>query len=123
MLKAVYGSDYNNSNFVIGEFICEEISGYDSDDILYFTRLCDTSCVSKVELLGYKKDSDYLFGWHISDLKIYDEPKDLTDFRIPKKCNSCKVSGYENCCPYDEKCIVPAVLSRPPQSWQYVEEL
>ena len=95
LLKAVFGSDFNKSGFVIGEFVCDEISGYDSDDILYFTRLCDTSCASKVELLGYKKDSDYLFGWHISDLKIYDEPKELSEFG----------------------------LKRPPQSWCYVEEL
>ena len=35
------------------------------------------------------------YGWHISDLKIYDTPKELSDFG----------------------------LKRPPQSWCYVEEL
>lgn len=63
------------------------------------------------------------YGWHISDLKIYDKPKELDEFYVWKKCNSCKVSGYESTgCSYIN-CKVPARITRPPQSWCYVEEL
>ena len=77
---------------VIGEFLCDEIS--------------------KIS-----------FGWHISNLKIYDTPKELIEFHTWKKCKSCNKSGYEStACIYDENCIIPAAITKAPQSWQYVEE-
>lgn len=67
---------------------------------------------------------DEIDGWHISELKIYDKPKELGEFYIWKKCNACRDTGYEStACMYDENCKVPAIITRPPQSWCYVEEL
>lgn len=111
---------------VIGEFVCDQIDeiGYspemhgkyisDIDDIHY------VSCVDFEQMFDYLADG-YGYGWHISDLVIYDKPRELSEFFTFKKCNSCK-SGYEStaCC-YDEDCKVPAVITRPPQSWCYVE--
>lgn len=60
--------------------------------------------------------------WHISDLKIYDKPKELIEFRVPcpTSCENCKNPLYYECwC--EEKGI--KVVTRAPQSWQYVEEL
>lgn len=55
------------------------------------------------ELHDYGKGKT-LYGWHISDLKIYDKPRELSEFG--------KVGfGHE----------VP--LKRPPQSWMYIEDL
>ena len=59
------------------------------------------------------------YGWHISNLKIYDTPKELSKFPRPFEncidkvcdefgCASCENGGY---------------IKRPPQSWCYVEEM
>ena len=64
-----------------------------------------------------------MYGWHISNLKIYDAPKELIEFHTWKKCKSCNKSGYEStACIYDENCIIPAAITKAPQSWCYVEE-
>lgn len=55
--------------------------------------------------------------------KRYDKPKELREFNGFKKCNQCKVSGYDSgACMYDEDCMIPVPLERAPQSWQFVYE-
>lgn len=61
---------------------------------------------------GWKSGMSYadlkdLYGWHISDLKIYDRPRPLSDFT---RLRATKF-GYE-----------PVEIQRPPQSWYYVED-
>ena len=96
------------------------------------------TCLSKDEVLkyiGYQKGTniyakDYSFyGLHISDLVIYEEPKDLSEFykECEKyECDDCPYlhientpNSYEGWCMVDEK----KPLKRPPQSWCYVEKL
>jgi predicted transcriptional regulator len=121
------GGDYINLNGkVIGEFICDAIipmsvSYSNPNHHLAFREYPYTGLTDKqiMDYLGNGKDG---YGWHITDLVIYDKPKDLMEFHTLKKCNACRVSGYEStACIYDEDCIVPAVVARPPQSWCYVE--
>ena len=106
---------------VIGEFTCDRIYelaplNHAPDDVE------KQACLTREEIVNYLKGTGY--GWHISNLKIYDTPKELTEFHTWKKCNSCSKSGYEStACIYDENCIVPAVITKAPQSWCYVEEL
>lgn len=119
---------------VIGEFVCDRIDtvasirtpcmDYITVNDKWNTHFCEISCLNVDELgkyLGFNKDG---YAWHISDLVIYDEPKELIYFYVWKKCNSCRDTGYEStaCC-FDIDCKVPAVITRPPQSWCYVEEL
>lgn len=111
---------------VIGEFICDKVYmsfvGYRKNEPCYWDIL-NGSCLTKDEIMNYGKWKT-LYGWHISDLKIYDKPKELSEFYTKKKCNSCKKSGYEStACMYDEDCKVPMSITRPPQSWCYVEDL
>lgn len=100
---------------VMGEFICDGIA--DCRD-LTFTPSCLT-------LEQWRKYTDNhkgpVWGWHISNLKIYDKPKLLTDFTV-RECfwhnirnNGCIDASEERC--YDCR------LKRPPQSWCYVEEM
>lgn len=120
---------------VIGEFICDEIieypymnDGYSSvygylnitRDGLIMMRLE----YSELETYG---DGKTLYGLHISDLKIYDEPKELSEFVKPciygeesdRPCFTCEKSGYSS-----DMCIECFnEVTRPPQSWCYVEEL
>jgi hypothetical protein len=72
------------------------------------------------------------YGWHISDLVIYDKPKELSGFATvceglkPYQCDKCEysytesnesVGVYHECC-----CNNLKPLKRPPQSWCYVKE-
>ena len=61
-----------------------------------------------------------LYAWHIDDLKIYDKPKELSEFKISK----CKEKDCINCQRYYvTRNYCPTILKRPPQSYCYVEEL
>jgi predicted transcriptional regulator len=106
---------------VIGEFVCDKIY-----ELAPLNRAPDDveqqACLTREEIVLYLKGVGY--GWHISNLKIYDTPKELIEFHTWKKCKSCNKSGYEStACIYDENCIIPAAITKAPQSWQYVEEL
>lgn len=105
---------------VIGEFTCDRIYelaplNHAPDDVE------QQACLTREEIVRYLKGVGY--GWHISDLKIYDKPKELTEFHTWKKCKSCSKSGYEStACIYDENCMVPVAITKAPQSWCYVED-
>lgn len=126
---------------VIGEFVCDEITGfYPTMDLKQLTsihfQMCEKSCVNMEDLYNYANNK-ILYGYHISDLVIYDKPKDLSEFyRLGKPlicdgrnceiCNHFKYMqvnsdewDYDCDCQHQlENCIT---LKRPPQSWCYVE--
>ena len=127
---------------VIGEFICDGIIDF-HDNGEAFVAITDYDltgcCLNYKELYEYA-NGKVLYGWHISDLKIYDKPKELSEFRKPggRQC----VSDNGRCCKYIQaspgddpadantmSCIYGEqncpfeYLSRPPQSWCYVEEI
>lgn len=80
---------------VIGEFVCDRIRPIAIlAHIMVSTVDCMHSCLSACEILEYA-DGKTVYGWHISNLKIYDKPKELSEFGI----------------------------KRSPQSWCYVEEV
>lgn len=104
---------------VIGEFVCDRIIEWhyipdldesaDPGSMAYDVLTVDGEKTG----LDYYEFEDYgkgapLFGWNISNLKIYDKPKALSEFTGLRKTKF----GYA---PYE--------ISRPPQSWCYVEEL
>lgn len=74
-------------------------------------RLLEEACLTEEGVDAYLSGNPG-FGWHISDLKIYDKPVDIMNFR---NCNGCEYMG--DC---DTYCWKP--MQRPPQSWRYVEE-
>lgn len=55
---------------------------------------------------------------HISDLVIYDKPKELSEFYSAHKFKDCHRGVQKYDCDYCFDCG----LTRPPQSWCYVEE-
>ncbi len=112
---------------IIGEFICDRIYelaplNHAPDDVE------QQACMTREEIVRYLKGVGY--GWHISDLKIYDTPKQLSEFWLPPElyCEKERCGG----CPYDQvadvngeysfDCEWKRPLTRPPQSWRYVEE-
>ena len=113
---------------VIGEFTCDRIfpiNVFDNGSIQnWLFEHMEQSCLTYEELAGYIGNGRTGYGWHISDLKIYDTPKELTEFHTWKKCKSCSKSGYEStACIYDENCMIPAAITKAPQSWCYVEAM
>lgn len=111
---------------VIGEFICDEI--LDCRDVNM-----DYTCLTVDEWLKYTKGhKGAVYGWHISNLVIYDKPRELRKFiricpewekeEITDKCIRCE-HLYRSPIEYFVECDyegeVP--ITRPPQSWCYVE--
>lgn len=118
---------------VIVEFICDRIYELEtrSPGGSYFVKgegQPTTNDVARQSCLSLRDMHEYLqagkgYGWHISKLKIYDTPKELIKFHTWKKCKSCSKSGYEStACIYDENCMIPAAITKAPQSWCCVEE-
>lgn len=111
---------------VIGEFVCDKITDISvvvrncNEDYnqVYHNDECKGSCLTWKELQEYGKGKP-LYDWHISDLKIYDKPKELFDFVNYDKYQACK---ERNC--FSDECWIcdnNAIVVRPPQSWCYVE--
>ena len=111
---------------VIGEFVCDKIDYWNhhihDDDTITLERASELSCVSEDELLKYA-DLGHFYAWHISDLVIYDQPKELSEFY--KKCKSYPKDEweYDDCLFCENPCGNGGKLhlTRPPQSWCYVE--
>ena len=140
---------------VIGEFVCDRI-----EEVYQCNSgwVKENACISQDEFFdylgiprgthfGYDKKA---YGWRISDLKIYDKPKELGEFYVatPKPmskwtdkdmCHHCKYHKWigsmeqfvKKGIPMREKCMLKKPepiceytppIERPPQSWCYVEE-
>ncbi len=119
---------------VIGEFVCDKITEfYPTMDLNRLTsnhiQMVDKSCVNMRDLYNYANDK-ILYAWQISDLKIYDKPKELSEFytRCRMDCELCKMWGHTrvNADEFDMDCKSDWVnhkpILRPPQSWCYAKE-
>lgn len=115
---------------VIGEFICDKVYSIKNrgssfsvadEEQSVTNEIARQSCLYYDDMVSYFGNKDG-FGWHISELVIYDKPKELGEFCIPCKisCENCKNPLYFECwCEEKGKKIV----TRPPLSWCYVEDL
>ena len=96
---------------IIGEFTCDlifPINVFDNGSIQnWLFEHMERSCLAYEELADYIGNGKTGHGWHISDLRIYDEARELSEF-----------TGLRNtrfgAAPYD--------IKRAPKSWCYVEE-
>ncbi len=78
------------NGMIIGEFVCDT---FVTDRTFGHDPLFNgAACMSEVDAAVYSCQSP-IYGWHISDLVVYDKPKELSDFNLKK----------------------------PPQSWCYVD--
>ena len=138
--------DRRADGMVVGEFICDDIR-----------RIGPEYCVVKEDIesaisgslltvpqvkdyAGWKSGMSYadlkdLYGWHISELKIYDKPRDLDEFsrfgffgmgRSNCVCGNRRCENYEPSYHYmiPPTCKIDGCsICRPPQSWCYVQEI
>lgn len=144
------GEDYQCVNSkVIGEFICDNVEvlfDTNGNPENYMTDILP-SILQKTALsydefgayIGSRADKNSIYGWHISDLKIYDKPKELSEFAVADKeaIRQCEYreqsyyaftdTGYIKngfyCKEKDDWCFgcKRKPLARAPQSWCYVE--
>lgn len=75
---------------VIGEFTCDRI--YELAPLNHAPGVEKQACLTREEIVNYLKGTGY--GWHIVGLRIYDRPRELSEYDI----------------------------KRAPQGWCYVEE-
>ena len=143
----IYECNWKNNSFyaykhkgklgkVIGEFVCKNISVYPYFDDGYsvsYGYVTITDKTLKKMCLDLHEIEDYgnckkIYGWHISDLIIYDNPKELSEFRKPCphgeniSCYSCEKAGYND---FFEDSNIRCLnfLKTIPQSWYYVQEV
>lgn len=131
------GNMVNGSQKVIGEFVCDKIIELPCETTQP-NWLKEKTCLSDSQYMNYLGHKNG-YVWHITEPKLYDTPKKLSDFRKPcvdkyEYCQGCKHGlvilspdeeeyalyhgGYYDT--FDTVCL--NTVSRPPQSWCYVEE-
>lgn len=111
---------------VVGEFTCDHIEEMERDvndwlpkhryDIA--PQVLENTCLKEEDLWNYGKGSP-LYGWHISQLYVYSESKQLKEFSTVCDCEHSRdyASYYGFCDSCDH------LIKRPPQSWMYIEEV
>lgn len=125
---AVGGATKANGK-VIGEFVC------DGSEILFNTNGNPPNYIAEIlpdilkrAAMTFEEFQIYvngraaknsIYGWHISDLVIYDKPKELSEFK--KHNRHCHYEHLGLATPKCSECK-GCQLERPPQSWCYVEE-
>ena len=136
---------------VVGEFICDKITRYncDKDFDEYFVAgyvgaymPLKEMCLTNKDLMEYGRGKP-LYGWHISNLVIYDTPLELSNFYKRLKYDNvdgakvvhcghyldtesvdfCEINTQGDCslegCPELRKLYQ---IKTPPQSWCYISK-
>lgn len=119
---------------VIGSFVCDRVDEFDSEWSEYAyacaptdipctmpmseenaIKICkEKGCMTLEDIIDYFGDEEWrAYFWHISDLKIYDKPKELGEFGNYK---TEWVQWYHS----DDKVFYP--LKRMSGSWCYIDE-
>lgn len=100
---------YGMHGKVIGSFVCDKVykivpdgeyysNGYDIDD-----DMLSETCLGRGYLTGYGLGYT-LYGWHITEPKLFDKPRELTEFTLGRGFIAGRFP-----------------LTRPPVSWCYIE--
>lgn len=121
---------------VIGEMEIIKTYRFHADDLIYQDTLIEQGCVPYNFVRKYANGKEYISANIIANVKKYDTPKELSEFKKP-----CRVefnSELCRCCAYyryhlpcweavdfsKSKCVdVTRIITRPPQSWQFAEEV
>lgn len=110
-----------------GKFVCDKIiktcgwrlrgnTGWCAKRTEAEEKFPTSACLTIDETVEYAGgEGREVSGWHISDLKIYDTPRELGEF-ITIKCTN-KMGSCSDC-KIKPDCMKH--LTRPPMSWQYI---
>lgn len=117
--------DKDGNGKVIGEFICDALISH--CEMANADIAEQQGCIRREQLFEYANGAE-LYGWHISELKIYDKPRKLSEFGTlcDEDCPSCEfwkcdmVNQHERDMDCTNSSYPLRPLKRPPQSWCYV---
>ena len=122
-----YKSGYSLSGEVVARFWCDKVEDFGSKYAYamkdqHFYDILEGACLTIRGLTEYApftheqliKGKTNLYAIHITNLEIFDEPKDIREF---KRCTE-KVCIYSECHKYMH-CLKS--FTRAPQSWCYVK--
>lgn len=115
------GNVYDGAQMIIGEFVCDDIFSAaktgvtNSGEKPTYKIGVNLKCAAMTyEQLEEYAQGRIIYGWHISDLKIYDTPKELSEFWAERIC--ARGTEREDCTGCWD------CRKKPPQSWCYVKE-
>jgi len=111
-------SHYKANGKVVAKFTLNKVEMITYDSTYKLFKLNDVlqnSCLEEKELFDYLKGK-VGYAWHISDLKILDIPREISEFCGTKQYFIGCESGTDKTPRY-------AQLTKAPQSWCYVEVL
>ena len=116
------GDGYFKGNYcgklIAAELVCKSILpisiNYSDPNSKIALRKFPFTCLTDKEIMDYLGNGNIGYGLCISDLVIYDKPKELSEFEKPHEYI------YQS---YRKQNSFFKGITRPPQSWGYVEEL
>jgi predicted transcriptional regulator len=113
---------------IIGEFVCDRIEEFVNLPLSLFSPIgtLEQTCLTTEQIREYLNGKNG-YGWHITDLVVYDNPRELCEFFQVKA-----IRGYHKKDePKTDALNIPRLLNstrfevnfltRPPQSWCYIE--
>jgi hypothetical protein len=130
------GKDRKHFGKVGMRFVCDRIiDSFLNNNDGWFVEL---GCLTPKEINEYQGDKAILYGWHITDLVVYDEPREWREFatvdnEAVQNCNHRVQNYYDGFCKrgclkcgfycsakddWCDKCKTKPI-TRPPQSWQF----
>lgn len=130
--------DVNITGKVVAEFTLDKVDKIEicdpyifrngeQEDWWYFDKNACLNYEEMMSYIGYGNDYDGYAGenqydigyaWHISNLKVYEKPKELSEFKNMHYDFTKEHGGSAVCPMYERKKI-----TRPPQSYMFVEDL
>lgn len=117
------GGAYQGNGKVIGEFVCDVV--ITAEHGRYVVLNSHDTQIESLDLCDYAEGKT-VYGWNISELVIYDQPKKLSEVA---KLNKCRYNNHGECT-FACHCyragqtnLCGDYMERPPQSWCYVEEV
>ena len=122
---------YKGRGQVIGEFVCDKIYSIKNQGNSFVVadeeqsvtnEIARQSCLDYADMVSYLGNKDG-YGLHITTLKIYDKPKELREFKRWDRTEENAPCAHTKWLYPDCKDCKACNLTRPPQSYMYVEEL
>ena len=89
------GGDYENrylTQKVIGSFVCDKVEeimvkadcATTNGEHWKLLKIAKEACLSKQELKDYIRVGESGYGWHITAPKLFDKPRELSEFGITR---------------------------------------
>ena len=113
-VNLIVRDEYDTQEYYVYDIQTTNEEGNSDEEIVKKSKFLQQCCLTLTDIKNYVGNKETLYSWHISNLEIFDEPKELCEF---KRCTE-KTCIYEKCHKYMH-CLKP--LTKAPQNMCYVE--